>query len=81
MQRSTITMRELQKMTAGAIQALERPVTIKSGTAAVGMLCPISRTPQHLIDQFVQAAEEAQAMATPEERARIDKFLKEIGEE
>jgi hypothetical protein len=80
MPRSTITMRELQKITAGAIQALERPVTIKSGTAAIGVLYPIAKAPQHLLDELVRLAKEADAKTSPEERERYDRFLAERGE-
>jgi hypothetical protein len=80
MPRSAITMRELQKMSAGAIQALKRPTPIKSGTTTVGILYPISKTPQHLLDEFERRALEAEANTSPEERARYDRFLAEIGE-
>jgi hypothetical protein len=75
MSRSAITMRELQKMTAGAIQALERPVTIKSGTASVGVLYPIRKAPRHLVEQAMRLIDEADAKTSPEEKARYARFL------
>jgi hypothetical protein len=43
MQKDSISIRELQKMNAGAIQALERPILVKSGSTVVGQLKPIRR--------------------------------------
>jgi hypothetical protein len=43
MQKDSISIRELQKMNAGAIQALERPILVKSGTTVVGQLKPLRR--------------------------------------
>ena len=37
----TINMRELRKLTAGAIQELRYPVPIKSGAVTVGVLLPV----------------------------------------
>jgi hypothetical protein len=77
MTRAAITMRELQKMTAGAILALERPTPIKSGTATIAMLYPITKAPKHLIDKAMRLIDEASAKDTPEERARMAAFLGE----
>jgi hypothetical protein len=43
MLKDSISIRELQKMNAGAIQALERPVLVKSGSVVVGQLKPMRR--------------------------------------
>jgi hypothetical protein len=80
MPRSSISMRELQKMSAGAIQALDGPVTIRSGSAEVGILYPISQARQEKLDTFMRLAEQADARTTPEERERYDRFLVERGE-
>ena len=77
MTRSAITMRELQKMTAGAILALEHPVPIKSGTATIAMLYPITKAPKHLIDEAMRRIDEADAKTTPEEKARYAAYLGE----
>jgi antitoxin (DNA-binding transcriptional repressor) of toxin-antitoxin stability system len=94
MSRSTMTMRELRKLTAGAIQALEGPMTITSGGSAIALLYPILKAPrpfsevrrsipkarQLLIDKLERRKKEFDAKTSPEERARYDRFLAEIGE-
>jgi hypothetical protein len=76
MRSSAITMRELRKITAGAIRALEGPVAIKSGVAVIAMLCPIAnrrqhpvKAPQHLVDEFERLAKQFDAITSPDERA------------
>ncbi len=44
--KSAISARERQTMSAGAIQALPHPVSIKNGTTTVGVLLPIHSVPQ-----------------------------------
>ncbi len=41
MQKDSISIRELQKMNAGAIQALKWPTRITSGSVTVGVLSPV----------------------------------------
>jgi hypothetical protein len=41
MQKDSISIRELQKMNAGAIQALKWPTRITSGSVTVGLLSPV----------------------------------------
>jgi hypothetical protein len=84
MPRASISMRELQKMSAGAIQALEGPITIRSGSAEVGVLYPISRAPQrdrgtvkHDLSEVIRLLEEADAKTPPEELERYARFLEE----
>src|SRR3954447_3388495 len=46
-----ISMRDLQKLSAGAIQALPHAVPIKNGTATVGVLLPVhSASKEYLRD-------------------------------
>jgi hypothetical protein len=77
-----ISIRELQKMSAGAIQALRRPVIIRSGTAEVGELRPIrrvERVPLHVIEASERRMAELDAMLTEDDLKRIAAARTELG--
>ncbi|MDW6025565.1 hypothetical protein SAZ10_27760 [Mesorhizobium sp. BAC0120] len=70
-----ISMRELQKISAGAIQALPHPVPIKNGTATVGVLVPAHSVSRDYLRKVFALLEEAEAKRTPEEQRAIDEVL------
>lgn len=74
---SAITMRELQKMSAGAIQALPHPVPVKNGTATVALLVPIQKAPKALVDSVMARIDAAAAGRTPEQTEALEKMLGE----
>ncbi|MEH3147592.1 MAG: hypothetical protein PGN34_20105 [Methylobacterium frigidaeris] len=78
---SAISMRELQKMSAGAIQALPHAVPIKNGTATVGILLPIHRVSQDYMRKVLADIQADAEKYTPEENAAIDRLLAERGAE
>ncbi len=77
-----ISIRDLQKMSAGAIQALRRPVKIKSGTVTVGELRPI-RTfepkPRELVEKIFQGIADWQSTWTDAQKAEAKRILEERG--
>lgn len=75
MQRRSVTMRELQKMSAGAIQALPHPVPITSGSAMIGLLVPTKRTDSDALARAAREAREEYEKLSPEMQARIERFL------
>jgi hypothetical protein len=75
MKRQAVTMRELQKMSAGAIQALPHPVPITSGTAMIGLLVPTKKTDSEALARAAREAREEFEKLSPEMQARIDRFL------
>jgi hypothetical protein len=60
-----VSMRELQKMSAGAIEALPHPVPIRSGDWTAGMLSPgprrISREEMEEISEAIRKARDARS--------------------
>ncbi|MGX7708112.1 hypothetical protein [Methylobacterium sp. Gmos1] len=79
--KSAISMRELQKMSAGAIQALPHAVPIKNGTQTVGILLPLHRVSPDYMRKVLADIDAAAARRTPEENAVIDRLLAERGAE
>jgi hypothetical protein len=80
--REFISIRELQKMSAGAIQALRRPVIIRSGTVEVGELRPIRRVeriPLHVIEASERRMAELDALLTAEDLQQMAAARKELG--
>jgi hypothetical protein len=77
MSRQSVTMRELQKMSAGAIQALPHPVPIKSGSATVGLLVPVKRPDTARIAAALKRADAYHATLSPETKLRLERFLGE----
>ena len=62
-----ITMRELQKMSAGKIQALPHTMPIKNGRETVGLLVPLKKASKQEIDAVFAKIDAAAAKRTPEE--------------
>jgi hypothetical protein len=81
-ERDYISIRELQKMSAGTIQSLRRPVLIRSGTATVGELRPIRRVeriPLHVIEASRRRIETLNAMLSPEDSQQMAEARKVLG--
>jgi hypothetical protein len=76
-----ISMRELQKLSASAIQALRHPVPIKSGKETVAVLLPVRSGSREHLRQVLADIDAAVAQQTPEENAAIDRLLAERGAE
>ncbi len=77
MQRRSVTMRELQKMSAAAIQALPHPVPITSGSAMIGLLVPTKKTDSEALARIEQEARDEFESLSPAMQARIERFLDE----
>ena len=75
--KTAITMRELQKMSAGSIQALPHPVPIKNGVATVALLVPIQKAPKAFVDRVLAAIDAEAAKRTPEQTAAVERLLGE----
>jgi hypothetical protein len=75
MERRSVTMRELQKMSAGAIEALPHAVPITSGKAVIGLLSPVRKTDSEAIAKLVSEARAEFDQLSPEMQARIERFL------
>ncbi|MBP1178451.1 hypothetical protein [Methylobacterium sp. PvR107] len=78
---SAISMRDLQRLSAGAIQALPYAVPIKNGTATVGVLLPIHTLSREYLSKVLADIEAAAALRSPEQEAAIDQLLAERGVE
>ena len=78
---TSITMRELQKISAGAIAALPHVVPIRSGNQTVAFLVPLKKAPPELLHRAAEIWEQERATRTPEQQAIYDEYLREIGEE
>jgi hypothetical protein len=76
-----ISMRDLQKLSAGAIQALPHAVPIKNGTATVGVLLPVHSASKDYLREVLARIDAAAAQRTPEQNAAIDRLLSERGAE
>ncbi|HEX8665901.1 MAG TPA: hypothetical protein VF744_17950 [Beijerinckiaceae bacterium] len=72
-----ISMRDLQKLSAGAIQALPHAVPIKNGTATVGVLLPVQSASKEYLREVLARIDAAAAQRTPEEDTAIDRLLAE----
>ncbi|WP_056796849.1 hypothetical protein [Bosea sp. Root381] len=68
-------MRELQKLSAGAIQALPHPVPIKSGSATIGLLVPVRRPDVAALTEIEDEARRDYDSLSPEMRAKIDRYF------
>lgn len=75
----SISMRDLQKISAKTIQSLPHPVPIKSGTATVGVLMPLQRSNQDGLRRLLEQVDRATAAYTPEQTAAIDAIALERG--
>jgi hypothetical protein len=76
-----ISMRDLQKLSAGAIQALPHAVPIKNGTATVGVLLPVHSAPKEYLREVLARIDAAAAAHTPKENEAVDRLLAERGAE
>jgi hypothetical protein len=75
--KTAITMRELQKMSAGSIQALPHAVPIKNGSATVALLVPIQKAPKEFVDRVLAKIDEEAAKRSPEQTAALELMLGE----
>lgn len=75
--KTAITMRELQKMSAGAIRALPHAVPVKSGTATVALLVPVQKASKELVDKVLARIDEAAAKRSQEEVAKLEAMVGE----
>ncbi len=76
-----ISMRDLQKLSAGAIQALPHAVPIKNGTATVAVLLPVHSAGKDYLRRVLARIDEAATAHTPEENAAIGELLGQRGAE
>jgi hypothetical protein len=74
---AAITMRELQKMSARAIQALPHAVPVKNGRTTVALLVPVQKAPRELVDRVLARIDAAAQARSPEETARLERLLGE----
>lgn len=77
MSRSAVTMRELQKMSAGAIEALPHAVPIKSGKATIGLLVPVRKPDVAALAAIEEEAQRDYESLSPTMRERIDRYFAE----
>jgi hypothetical protein len=75
--KTAITMRELQKMSAGSIQALPHAVPIKNGSATVALLVPIQKAPKDFVDRVLAKIDAEAAKRSPEQTAALEVLLGE----
>lgn len=78
---SAISMRDLQKLLASAIQALPHAVPIKNGTATVGVLLPVHTLSRDYLTKLLADIEVAAERRLPEQGTAIDQLLAERGAE
>lgn len=76
-----ISMHDLQKLSAGAIQALPHAVPIKNGTATVGVLLPVHSASKEYLRKVLADIDAAAAQRSPQENEAIDRLLAERGVE
>lgn len=77
----SITMRELQKISASAIAALPHVVPVRSDGQTVAFLVPLKKAPPDLLQRAAELSEQELAARTPGQQAVYDEYLREIGEE
>lgn len=78
MERHSVTMRELQKMSAATIKSLPHAVPITNGKAVIGLLTPVGKTDPEAIAKVVAEAREEFEQLSPEMQARIERFLADV---
>ena len=76
-----ISMRDLQKLSAGAIQALPHAVPIKNGVATVGVLLPVHSASKEYLRKVLDDIDAAAARRSPQESEAVDRLLAERGAE
>lgn len=72
---ASLSMRDLQKITAADIAAMNGAVPLKSNGRVVALLLPLNPARPEALKGLVEAAEADAAARTPEEQARIDAEL------
>ncbi|MCW8087560.1 hypothetical protein [Sabulicella glaciei] len=77
---SSISMRELQRISAATIAALPGATPIKSGDETVALLVPIPKADPARVRSFLEDLKGDQVSRTASEEAAITEFLTEIGE-
>jgi len=70
---NTITMRELQKLSATTIEKLPGAAPVQSDGRTVALLVPLRPASDEARARFRQALAKAQAERTPEEQAALDR--------
>jgi hypothetical protein len=82
MQKDSISIRELQKMNAGAIQALKWPTRITSGSVTVGVLSPVPelkpKSPEE-IEAIFKRMEERWDNMSDADKAQMEKRRIQLG--
>lgn len=76
-----ISVQDLQKLSANAIQGLPNAVPIKNGMVTVGVLLPVRGASKDDLHEVLARIDAAAAQRTPEENAVIDRLLSERGAE
>lgn len=72
-------MRELQKMSAGAIQALPSVVPVKNGGKTVALLMPVKPASREAIERVIADLHAIHESWTDEQRAMVQQVLAERG--
>ena len=74
----SITMRELQRMSANVIRSLPGPTAIKSGSETVAILTPFKKPDPEALKAVLHRIEEHQAKLSPEIRLELQRMVGEI---
>lgn len=74
----TISMRDLQKLSARAIQSSDSPLIVRSGSETVGIIYPIAIAPRHLVEAAMDKVDAVSAKDSAEDKA---KFAELVGDE
>ena len=77
--KTSISMRELQKMSAAAIEALPHAVPIRNGSKTVAMLVPLKIPPREQVEKVMAQIDASIAALTPEQAAKVEQIAKERG--
>lgn len=73
----SVTMRELQKMSAATLRALPHAVPIKSGDEIVALLTPLKAPDPVKMAEVLRRIDEHNAALAPEARAWLERFMAE----
>jgi hypothetical protein len=76
---SAISVHDLQRLSASAIQALPHAVPIKNGTATVGVLLPAHTLSRKYLCKVLADIEAAAARRSPEQEKVIDQLRAQRG--
>jgi hypothetical protein len=75
--KSSISMRELQKMSAASLQALPHPLPVKTGEMTVAVLMPVRKAPDELVKQVLARIDAMAAKRSPERTRELEAILDE----